>query len=204
MLEALKHRSTMLGLRGACAMLFGLLTLVWPGATVLTLVVVFGAYVLAEGLITGVMAFSPQPPQSRWLLGFEALLGLVVGVVAVTRPGFTAATMVTYLGIWAVIVGGLRIVQAVMLRKEPGSAGLLVASGALTIGLGLVAISRPGAGALAVAWVIGVLAIAFGIAEVSLAFRLRQVSRQGTTAAPRTWSMRAEEQPEAVRDRMER
>ncbi len=203
MLDAIASRWPALAVRGAFAILFGILAIVWPGATILSLVLLFGVYAFAEGALSGVMAFAKQPPQPRWLLGLEAVIGLLVGVAAFTRPGLTAATLLTVIGIWAVVAGGLRIAQAVVLRKQLDNEWLLAASGALTIVVGLMVLTQPAAGALAIAWLIGVLAIAFGAAEIGLAMRLRSVSR---TKAPgmRLWTMRAEERPEAARDRIER
>ena len=44
-------------LRGALAILFGVLTFIMPGMAVVTLVILFGAYALAEGVVNLVAAF---------------------------------------------------------------------------------------------------------------------------------------------------
>lgn len=204
MLAALASRWPALAVRGVVAMIFGVLAVIWPGATILTLVLLFGFYALAEGILSGILAIAKQPPQPRWLLGLEALLGLGVGAMAIFRPGVTALTMLTVLGVWALAAGAVRIGQAIALRKQIDNEWMLAASGALTIVMGLIVLARPGVGFLTVAWLVGLLAIAFGVAELSLAMRLRTMPT-ATAAGPRLWSMRAEEVPEeARRDRIER
>jgi uncharacterized membrane protein HdeD (DUF308 family) len=190
-----------LALRGTFAILFGILAIVWPGATILSLVLLFGIYALAEGILSGVMAFAKQPPQPRWLLGLEAVLGVFLGFAAITRPGITAVTMLVVMGVWAVAIGGVRIVQAIALRKQLDHEWLLAASGVLAIGVGILVLAQPAAGALAVAWLIGVLAIALGVSEISLAMRLRNLP-SAREAGMRLWAMRTEEHPEVARDRV--
>lgn len=203
MRNAMASRWPALAVRGAFAILFGVLAIVWPGATVLSLVLLFGLYALAEGVLSGVLAFAKQPPQPRWLLGLEAVAGVLVGVAALTRPGLTAVTLLVVMGVWAVVVGGLRIVQAMVLRKQLTNEWRLAASGALTIVVGILVLTQPAAGALAIAWLIGGLAIALGVMEISLAMRLRSLAH-APEPSTRLYSMRAEEHPEAARDKIKR
>ena len=62
------------------------------------------------------------------------------------------------------------------LRKEIDNEWLLIASGVLSVLFGLAVLVRPGAGALALIFVIGAFAIAYGIILVAFAFRLRRHS----------------------------
>lgn len=203
MRDAMASRWPALAVRGAFAILFGVLAILWPGATVLSLVLLFGLYALADGILSGVIAFAKQPPQPRWFLGLEAVAGVLVGVAALTRPGLTAMTLLFVMGVWAVVAGGLRIVQAMALRKQLANEWLLAASGALTIVVGTLVLTQPAAGALAIAWLIGTLAIALGLMEISLAMRLRSHAH-APAPGTRLWTMRTEEHPEAVRDKIER
>lgn len=203
MLEALANRWPALAARGAVAILFGILAIIWPGSTLLTLVLLFGIFALADGIVSGVLALGRQPTQPRWLLGIEAALGIILGLTALARPGLTLAAAMTVVGIWALVVGALRIGQAVALRKQISNEWLLAASGALTIVLGVLVLAQPAAAALAVAWLIGILAIAFGAMEIGLALRLRDMARNRAPQM-RLWSMRAEEKAAEVRDKIER
>jgi uncharacterized membrane protein HdeD (DUF308 family) len=51
LLHALAKNWWLLLLRGICAIVFGVLTFVWPGITLLTLVLLYGAYALGTGAL---------------------------------------------------------------------------------------------------------------------------------------------------------
>ena len=65
--------------------------------------------------------------------------------------------------------------MALRLRKEIEGEWLLILAGVLSVGFGLILITRPGTGALAVAWIIASYATIFGIVLVALSFKVRNV-----------------------------
>lgn len=204
MLAVWASRWPVVALRGAIAVLIGILALMMPGITLMTLVLLFGTYAFAAGVMAGILAFSEQPPQPRWLLAVEAVVGVVAGITAWTQVGLTALTLLYVIGFYAVVAGIARIVQAIALRREIENEWMLGLSGALTTLWGVLMVTRPAAGALAIAWILGVTAIAFGIVELALGMKLRSLERRGTAAGPRVWSMRTEEAPEVTRERTRR
>lgn len=178
MLAVLANRWHVLALRGVCAVLIGIAALLWPGATLLTLVMLFGAYALASGILSGVLAFTGQPPRPRWLLVIEAVVGVAAGVIALTQVGITTVSLVVVLGVFGVVAGISRLMQAITLRKEIEHEWLLGASGALTVLLGLLMLAWPVAGAFAIAWTLGFMAIVLGINEVALGLKLRSLAHR--------------------------
>ena len=74
---------------------------------------------------------------------------------------------------WAIARGVMEIVVAIRLRKAIDNEWTMGLSGLLSIGFGVLLIARPGAGALAMAMVIGIFMIVIGTAAVALSFRLR-------------------------------
>jgi uncharacterized membrane protein HdeD (DUF308 family) len=113
-----------------------------------------------------------------WVLLLGGLLGIVVGYITLTTPGITALALLFYIAIWAIARGVLQIVGAIRLRKEIEGEWLLVLGGLASVLFGVLLISRPGAGALAVLWLIGVYAIVFGIVTVALAFKARSFGQR--------------------------
>lgn len=192
MLAALARNWQVLAIRGAIAMIFGLMALVWPAPALLVLVGLFGVYALATGLVSAVLAFAKQPDQPRWLLALEAVAGVVAAIAAFTWPGLTAVTLTAVIGVWALVTGIFRIASALKFRAEMKDDWLFLLSGGLTALMGIMLLARPGVGALALTWMIGTFAILFGLAELVLAFRLR--SFEGPTGKIRLWSVRAEEE----------
>jgi uncharacterized membrane protein HdeD (DUF308 family) len=91
--------------------------------------------------------------------------------------------LVYIIAFWALITGLLEIVAAFRLRKVIHNEWWLVLSGALSVVFGIVLVVAPGAGALALVWVIGAYAVLFGIALLALAFRLRNMGQRSQAHA---------------------
>src|SRR6188472_944642 len=76
MLHALAKCWWLLLLRGIVAILFGILAFVWPGLTLVTLVLLYGAFALVDGVISLVAAFTGSAkPVPTWWLVVVGLLG---------------------------------------------------------------------------------------------------------------------------------
>ena len=170
-------------LRGVVAVLFGILTFIWPGLSLAVLVLLFGAYVLVDGLFAIVAAMKAPARNKRWrVLLIEGIVGVIIGVLTFFWPAMTALALLYFIALWAFITGVLEIGAAIRLRKSISNEWLLVISGFLSILFGLALIIVPVAGALAVVWLIGVYAIVFGVLLMALSFRLRKWSE--TAAGP--------------------
>lgn len=166
--------------RGLFAILFGVLTFVWPGISLLSLVILFGIYSLMDGAVAIYGAITGRKEVSRsalWWLLFVGITGIAAGLVTFFYPQVTALVLVIFIGAWALVRGIFEIIGAVRLRKEIDHEWLLIFAGFLSVIFGLVLLLKPGAGALALLWLIGSYAIAFGIILVWLAFRLRKLAR---------------------------
>jgi uncharacterized membrane protein HdeD (DUF308 family) len=164
-------------LRGVLAVLFGVLAYLWPGLTIASLVVLFGAYALVDGLFSLLAAFRRQPGESRGWLVFNGILGVLAGIVVLTRPGLSAVFLFYLIACWAIVTGIAQIVAAVALRKVIRDEWLLVLAGLLSIALGVLMLMRPAAGVLGLVWAIALFAIATGVSLIALGFRLRSWAR---------------------------
>ena len=175
---ALGRNWWLLLLRGLVAIVFALLTWAQPGVSLAALVLVFGIYVLADGLL-GVWSAIAKRRDNRhwWLLLLWGLVGIVVGVMTFIMPGITGLVLLMYIAAWAVITGVLQIVAAIRLRKEIKGEWLMILSGLVSVAFGVLLFLQPGAGALAVAWIIAAYAFIFGVVMVLLAFKVRKLGR---------------------------
>jgi uncharacterized membrane protein HdeD (DUF308 family) len=174
MLETLKRGWWLLVLRGVAAVLFGVLTFVWPGVTLATLVILFGAYALVNGLFTLIVAIrAPKGAPGTGTLVILGLLGIAAGVLTFMYPNVTALTLLLLIAWWAIATGIFEIATAIRLRKELTHEWLLIVSGALSVLFGAFLIVQPQAGALSVVWLIGAYAIAFGVMILALAMKLK-------------------------------
>jgi uncharacterized membrane protein HdeD (DUF308 family) len=173
-LHALAKNWWLLLLRGIAAIVFGVLAFAWPGLTLLTLILLYGAFALTDGVIAIIAAIKGGAPTARWWLAIAGILGIAVGVFTFMLPGMTALILLFTMAGWAVAIGVLQIIGAIRLRKEIDNEWLLILSGVLSVLFGLGVMLYPGAGALALVWVIGSYAIIAGILYIGLAIRLKK------------------------------
>jgi len=174
MLHALARRWWVLLLRGIAAIVFGVLAFVWPGLTLVTLVLLYGAFALVDGVLSLIAAFSGSAkPVPTWWLVVVGFLGIAVGLVTFLWPGITAILLVLFIGAWALVHGIFEIIGAIQLRKEIDNEWMLILGGVLSVLFGAVVLIAPGAGALGLVWAIAAYSIVFGIVFVALALRLR-------------------------------
>lgn len=177
MIANLSRAWWLVALRGVIGIVFGIVALVWPGITLLSLVLVVGAYLFIDGVFALAQAVRFRHERERWpMLLVEGVLGIAVGVVSFLAPGITALAWLYTLAAWAIITGVLEIVAAIRLRKIIQGEWLLGLTGVASIILGIALAALPAAGLIAWVWVIGIYSIVFGAALLALAFRLRSIA----------------------------
>jgi uncharacterized membrane protein HdeD (DUF308 family) len=171
-------------LRGLAAIAFGTLTWFRPGISLAALVLLFGVYALADGVLGVGTAISGRKEHEHWwVLLLWGLVSIGVGVLALLAPGVTALALLFYIAIWAIAAGVLEIVAAVRLRKEIEGEWLLLLGGLVSVAFGLILMARPAEGALALLWLIAGFAVIFGALLVVLAFRVRAFGKRVAGAA---------------------
>ena len=174
MVQVLARNWWALALRGVFAIIFGLIALINPGLTLLALVFLFGAYSLIDGVFGVAAAVRAAEAHNRWgWLLVEGIAGIVAGIIALVVPGLTAIVLLYLIAAWALVTGVFELIAGFRLHGHLANEWLLLLGGAASIILGVLLIVRPGAGALALLWLIGFYAILFGVLMLILAFRLR-------------------------------
>ena len=112
------------------------------------------------------------------------LVGVAAGIIALIHPALPALVLVLVMGANALVTGVLDIAVAIRLRKAIEGELLLVLAGLASIVFGILVFMFPGAGALALVWLISAYAIASGIILLILAFKARGWKRRVTAPAP--------------------
>jgi uncharacterized membrane protein HdeD (DUF308 family) len=171
-----------IALRGVFGIIFGLIALFMPGATILALVLFFSAYLLVDGVLGVVAAVRAAAQHERWgLLLLEGIVNIAIGVIAFVWPGLTALAFVLMTAAWALVTGGLMVWAAFKLKPDYGR-WWLVLGGLASIVFGVLLVIAPLAGLMVLTWWMGAYALVFGIMLLILGFRLR--SRKDEPAVP--------------------
>ena len=160
--------------RGVAAILFGVLAVAWPEISLISLILIFAIYALADGTLSLVAALRAGVTPHWWLM-LDGLVSLVAAIVAGVWPAPTTGELALTIGIWAVVGGVLEIAGAVALRRIIRNEWWLALAGVVSILFGAKMMFAPGSGALAQVWLIGAYAVTVGVFLVMLSLRLRKL-----------------------------
>jgi uncharacterized membrane protein HdeD (DUF308 family) len=168
-------------LRGLAAIIFGVLALLAPGITMLSLVLVFAVTMLVDGVLNLIIGLRSVRRHERWgVFVLQGLASLAAAAVALMAPGVTVLAFVYLMAAWALVSGALALVAAVRLRHDHGRWWLAL-SGVLSMVGGIALAVMPLIGALVLTWWLGAYAVVFGVTLLVLAFRLRPHRQAGPT-----------------------
>ena len=169
-----------LAFRGAISLLFGVLIVLWPGLTLMWLILLFAVFALAGGTISVITALKDGTRGGdRWLLFVLGIAALAAGTLALLGPALTAIMFVLIIGATAVANGLVEIIMGLRLRKIKPDEHFLLVSGIVSVLFGGAMLVFPGAGALALVWLISIYAIVWGLLQLILARQTYQWNSSG-------------------------
>ncbi len=176
MIESLKRHWWVPVIRGIAAIVFGIIAFVYPGLTVATLVLFFGAWVLIDGIfrVVGAIGHRASDPDWGWHIVI-GIVGIIVGLLTFHAPQITALALVIYIAAWALMMGASEIALAVKLRREIKGEWFLILMGLASIVFAILLLWNPVAGAAAVIWLIAWYAVVLGVLAIFFGFRLRSL-----------------------------
>jgi len=171
-------------LRGLIALVFGIIILAWPAATILVLIVVFGVFALVDGLFNLVFGIMAASKKEKWgLLLASGILGILIGVIVLARPGVALVALYYLLAIWLIASGVVEIAAAFELDAPTAAKALLGVFGLISIVIGVLLVVYPISGIETVVLLIGIYAIAVGILRIILGFLIRSWAKEPPSAA---------------------
>ena len=161
-----RSTSTSLVVRGVLAIIIGIVAVIWPGVTILALVLLFAVYAFMDAVFESAQAFGGQRVWS--VLGHLvlALIDVAAGLVAVVWPAPTALVLTLIVGIWAIAAGVFEITAAFLRGENAGTRAMFIVTGLLSLAFGAIVIDRPGLGALTIALLFGLFSIASGVTAI--------------------------------------
>ncbi len=164
-------------LRGVIAVLFGIAAVFWPALTLVTLVYLFGAYVLVTGVVNVIQGVLSMKVRTTWFL--TLLVGLVelgIGVYLMRHTDVSFATLILLIGFSLIIRGVLEVVAAFMdFGGWASTRTLLTVGGLASVLAGVVILMQPVAGGVAFVWILGVYALLVGAMMVAVSLDARKL-----------------------------
>jgi len=124
--------------------------------------------------------------ESRWWIRLlQGLLSIAAGVAVFIWPGLTVLVMLYVIAFYLVFAGIFQMIASIEFRKVIKGEVLLMASGILSLIVGVLLFLRPFTGAIALAQTLGIFAVAYGVMLAILAFKLRHIAGEqpATTAS---------------------
>jgi uncharacterized membrane protein HdeD (DUF308 family) len=167
-----------LGLRGVLSIAVGVVILVWPGISLLSLTILVGAYAFANGIIEFGYAFTDEAKDQRGWFILSGLAGIVFGVVVLAWPGISSLALLYVIGAYAIGIGILLIGSAFQLPLDGRDTALMVLGGLVAILFGIVMFVKPGAGALATLGLIAAFALVLGVTQLVVAIGGKELAER--------------------------
>ena len=167
-------------IRGIAALVFGALAFIWPETTLRVLVLLFGAYVLVDGvsLLVALVRGDAVARRHGWAVAIMGVLGIVAGVVTFMAPGLTALSLLYLVAFWAIATGTFQVIAAIQLRKELDNEVWMALGGVASVVFGILLIASPGTGLISLVWLVGIWSVVFGASSLALAYRLHGIDAE--------------------------
>jgi uncharacterized membrane protein HdeD (DUF308 family) len=105
-------------LQGIASIATGVIAFLWPGITVLTFVLLVGAWSIVSGSLMIAAAYNVEGPYGRGWMAFSGITSLLFGFLLILSPIIGAVVLTWWIGTYAMIFGITMVVLAFRLRKQ--------------------------------------------------------------------------------------
>lgn len=168
--------------RGMLALVFGIAATFWPGLTLVTLVYLFGGFVLASGLVSLVSSLTniynnDSSFLTRVLMLVLGVVEIGVGVYLLRHPFVSFATFILIVG-FALIIRGVVDIFGGLFESGGAMHRMVMVVGGLIAGIaGVVLLFQPAASGVAFVWILGIYALISGPLLIALALDLKNTEK---------------------------
>lgn len=161
---------------GILCILLGLGAIIWTGATLLVVALLFGLELISAGMvrIASAVVLKALPGWWRALSAVLGVLTILAGIICLIRPGASLFALVVVIAVGWLLDGASELVSAFTVSRQASERVGLVAFGLVSIIAAFVLLTVPGASLVLLARIGGVILIAIGIASLVTAFAARR------------------------------
>jgi len=161
--------------RGFVSLLFGITALVFPFATLSSLVILAAAFIFTDGLFAFFSVLTRDEwKRMPWPSLLESLTGIIFGLILLMWPQIALLSFLYLLGAWAIFSGIFELVTAIRLRKIIEREWALALAGLASIVFGMTMVVFPGLGLVAMSWMLASYAIVFGILMINTGMNVKR------------------------------
>jgi uncharacterized membrane protein HdeD (DUF308 family) len=174
---SIRHHWWLFLLRGLAAIVFGVLALLWPGATVVVLTAFIAAYALVDGVVAIAAAVRMRATFDRWwVLLIQGLISAAFGVWAFINPLLSLWYIVISVSLWMVVAAVVQFLLARAHRAMGTSPAWSIFGGVLSVVVAVLALVYPGLTVATVVLLIAWFALVIGTLQLVIAFRVRSLA----------------------------
>jgi uncharacterized membrane protein HdeD (DUF308 family) len=159
----------LLVLIGIVSVVAGGILVAKPSHSLATLSVVFGIFLLIDGIVDVASSFG-RGEESRALTAIVGLLAIVIGILLIRHPTTAVSAIGLIIGIWLVAAGAVRLLAAFAIG---GHVFMRVLIALLEIVVGVIIVSDPHIGYATLAILLGIWLIINGLAWIGLGIAVR-------------------------------
>ncbi len=160
-------KSIFSSLNGILAIIFGLVTILFPTITLVALAIYFAVSILVGGLVLTISSLQIKNQYPGWqFVLLEGILGILIGIIIVLKPEFSAAVLVTIIGLWAILLGCILLISWYRIIFPGSEKSVLLVSGIFSLIFGILITFNPFEGSRAITLLIGVYMLSYGIFSI--------------------------------------
>jgi len=182
MIEALSSKWWLFLLRGLAAIVVAVVAFTQPGAALIAMVLVLGAYAFVAGILAITAAIVGMASERWWALLLEGIIGVVAALLIWSWPLTSTLAFVFFVAAWLIVSGIAQIAAGIRLRDFINDEWLFILGGIISIAFGVWVFRSPAQGAVATAYLFGWYFALFGVMQTVLAFKLRSLKGAVTKA----------------------
>jgi len=165
---------------GIVSVILGLAAIFWPGATIVTVAILFAIQLFVAGIFGLVRAFDAGADTGmRVLSAIIGILGIIVGFALLREPFQSVIVMAFVIGIYWIAHGIIEIIGAFQV-KQGRVLGLVI--GIISIIAGAIIVQYPIASLATLSLVVGIWLVILGIMEIVAGFQLRSTEHRASHA----------------------
>ncbi len=167
------------------ALLLGLLSIVAGGIVIAkpsnslsTLAVIFGIFILADGIIELIASLSSHT-ENRGSLAVIGVISVIAGVLLIRHPLGGVRAVALLIGIWLIAAGVVRFIAAF---ETSGDRVWRIIAASILVIFGIIIVASPHIGYATLAVITGICFILYGIGMLAVGWALHSIRSHGLPA----------------------